>query len=47
VHTLNGTAVTARVLLAIMENRQEEDGSWSVPEVLEQFGAAGSVSRAN
>ena len=47
VHTLNGTAVTARVLLAIMENRQEEDGSWSVPEVLEQFGAPGSVSRAN
>jgi seryl-tRNA synthetase len=46
VHTLNGTAVTARVLLAIMENRQEEDGSWSVPEVLEQFGAPGSVSRA-
>jgi seryl-tRNA synthetase len=44
VHTLNGTAVTARVLLAIMENRQEEDGSWSVPEVLEQFGAPGQIS---
>jgi seryl-tRNA synthetase len=44
VHTLNGTAVTARVLLAIMENRQEEDGSWSVPEVLEQFGAPGKIS---
>jgi seryl-tRNA synthetase len=44
VHTLNGTAVTARVLLAIMENRQQEDGSWSVPEVLEQFGAPGKIS---
>ena len=44
VHTLNGTAVTARVLLAIMENRQEEDGSWSVPEVLEEFGAPGKIS---
>jgi seryl-tRNA synthetase len=39
VHTLNGTAVTARVLLAIMENRQEADGSWSVPPVLKEFGA--------
>jgi seryl-tRNA synthetase len=39
VHTLNGTAVTARFLLAIMENFQEEDGSYAVPEVLEPFGA--------
>ncbi|MEO8289516.1 MAG: serine--tRNA ligase [Gaiellaceae bacterium] len=39
VHTLNGTAVTARVLLAIMENFQEADGSWSVPDVLKEFGA--------
>jgi seryl-tRNA synthetase len=39
VHTLNGTAVTARVLLAIMENFQEADGSWSVPAVLKEFGA--------
>src|SRR5207247_2374344 len=30
VHTLNGTAVTARALIAIMENFQEEDGSISV-----------------
>jgi seryl-tRNA synthetase len=47
VHTLNGTAVTARVLLAIMENRQEEDGSWSVPEVLEQFGAPGKIAKTS
>jgi seryl-tRNA synthetase len=39
VHTLNGTAVTARFLLAIMENFQTEEGSYEVPEILEQFGA--------
>jgi seryl-tRNA synthetase len=39
VHTLNGTAVTARALIAIMENFQDEDGSIAVPEVLTEFGA--------
>jgi seryl-tRNA synthetase len=39
VHTLNGTAVTARLLLAIMENFQDEEGSYEIPSVLEQFGA--------
>ncbi len=39
VHTLNGTAVTARFLLAVMENLQEEGGSYAVPEVLERYGA--------
>jgi seryl-tRNA synthetase len=39
VHTLNGTAVTARLLLAIIENFQTEEGKYEVPEVLEQFGA--------
>jgi len=39
VHTLNGTAVTARALLAILENFQESDGSIAIPEVLWQFGA--------
>jgi seryl-tRNA synthetase len=39
VHTLNGTAVTARILLAIMENFQTPEGSFEVPEVLEHFGA--------
>src|SRR5207253_1263861 len=39
VHTLNGTAVTARAMLAIMENFQEEDGSISIPEALHEFGA--------
>jgi seryl-tRNA synthetase len=39
VHTLNGTAVTARVLLAIMENNQDSEGKWSAPAVLKEFGA--------
>ena len=39
VHTLNGTAVTARAMIAILENFQDEDGSVSVPEPLRAFGA--------
>jgi seryl-tRNA synthetase len=39
VHTLNGTAATARAMLAVLENFQEEGGSVSVPEVLAPFGA--------
>jgi seryl-tRNA synthetase len=39
VHTLNGTAVTARAMIAILENFQDEDGSISVPGPLHEFGA--------
>jgi seryl-tRNA synthetase len=39
VHTLNGTAMTARCLIALLENFQEEGGEIAVPEVLTQFGA--------
>jgi seryl-tRNA synthetase len=39
VHTLNGTAVTARALIAVVENYQQEDGSVAVPPVLKEFGA--------
>jgi seryl-tRNA synthetase len=39
VHTLNGTAVTARAMIAIMENFQEEDGSISIPDPLHELGA--------
>ncbi len=39
VHTLNGTGATARALLAIMENFQDEGGVVAVPDVLQQFGA--------
>jgi seryl-tRNA synthetase len=40
VHTLNGTAVTDRAVLAILENFQGE-----VPDVLREFGAPERVSR--
>jgi seryl-tRNA synthetase len=39
VHTLNGTAVTARALLAIVENFQDEGGRVAVPEALVDYGA--------
>ena len=37
VHTLNGTAVTGRWLIAILENYQRDDGSISVPEALQPY----------
>jgi seryl-tRNA synthetase len=43
VHTLNGTAVTARVMIAVLENFQEEGGAVSVPEVLVGFGAPARI----
>ncbi len=43
VHTLNGTGATARALLSIMENFQDEDGSVTVPEVLRRFGAPATI----
>jgi seryl-tRNA synthetase len=39
VHTLNGTAVTGRAMLAIIENFQHADGSVSIPSPLHEFGA--------
>jgi len=39
VHTLNGTAMTARWLIALMENFQDESGAIAVPSVLTEFGA--------
>jgi seryl-tRNA synthetase len=39
VHTLNGTAVTARAMIAVLENFQDEDGAVDVPDVLVGFGA--------
>jgi len=39
-HTLNGTAVAVgRTLIAIMENRQQEDGSITLPQALVERGA--------
>ena len=39
VHTLNGTAVTGRTIIALLENGQREDGSVVFPEVLVRYGA--------
>jgi seryl-tRNA synthetase len=39
VATLNGTAVTARTMIALLENFQDEGGSVSVPEPLWEYGA--------
>jgi len=37
-HTLNGTAIAiGRMLIAIMENGQQKDGSIKIPEVLHKF----------
>ncbi len=44
VHTLNGTGITARALLSLMENFQDEGGAVTVPEVLHQFGAPKTIS---
>jgi seryl-tRNA synthetase len=46
VHTLNGTGVTARALLAIMENFQDADGRVAVPEVLWGYGAPKTLGGA-
>jgi seryl-tRNA synthetase len=39
VATLNGTAVTWRHMIALLENAQREDGTVAVPEVLQRWGA--------
>ncbi|MDA8322300.1 MAG: serine--tRNA ligase [Actinomycetota bacterium] len=43
VHTLNGTGATARALLSVMENFQDEGGKVAVPEVLRQYGAPAAI----
>lgn len=42
-HTLNGTAMTARFLIALMETFQEADGSVSVPAILLGHGAPARI----
>jgi len=38
VHTLNGTAIAmGRMLVAILENYQQKDGTVKVPEVLQKY----------
>jgi seryl-tRNA synthetase len=43
VHTLNGTAVTWRHLIALLENGQQDDGSVAIPEVLRRWGAPAAL----
>jgi seryl-tRNA synthetase len=43
VHTLNGTAVTARALLSVVENFQDERGVVRLPAVLQQYGAPPAI----
>jgi seryl-tRNA synthetase len=43
-HTLNGTAVTARALLSVMENFQDGSGAVAVPEVLVRYGAPAQLT---
>jgi seryl-tRNA synthetase len=40
VHTLNGTAcAVGRTIIALIENRQESDGSFTLPNTLHRYGA--------
>jgi seryl-tRNA synthetase len=45
-HTLNGTGATARALLSVMENFQDEHGVIAVPEVLRRYGAPATLGAA-
>jgi seryl-tRNA synthetase len=45
-HTLNGTAMTARFLVAILECFQDEGGSVAVPEALQRLGAPTRLNRS-
>jgi seryl-tRNA synthetase len=44
VHTLNGTAVAVgRTMIALIENRQERDGAFTLPNALQPYGAPGKI----
>jgi seryl-tRNA synthetase len=45
VHTLNGTAVAVgRTIIALIENRQERDGSFTLPNILHSYGSPERIS---
>jgi seryl-tRNA synthetase len=46
-HTLNGTAVTWRHMIALLENGQQDDGTVVLPDVLTKFGAPATLSAAS
>ncbi|MCJ8330907.1 MAG: serine--tRNA ligase [Lentisphaeria bacterium] len=47
VHTISSTAVTDRVVCAIMESYQQEDGSILIPEVLQPFCGFDKIEAGN
>ncbi|HSS32457.1 MAG TPA: serine--tRNA ligase [Solirubrobacterales bacterium] len=45
VHTLNGTAVAVgRTIIALIENRQERDGGFTLPNILHQYGCPDRIA---
>jgi seryl-tRNA synthetase len=45
VHTLNGTAVAVgRTMIALMENRQDRDGGFTLPKTLHSYGSPERIS---
>ncbi len=45
VHTLNGTAcAVGRTIIALIENRQESDGGFTLPKTLHQYGAPDRIA---
>jgi seryl-tRNA synthetase len=45
VHTLNGTAITARAMLALLENFQDDGGAVAIPDALVELGAPKRLGR--
>jgi seryl-tRNA synthetase len=44
VHTLNGTAVAVgRTMIALIENRQDRDGGFTLPSILQSYGAPDKI----
>jgi seryl-tRNA synthetase len=46
VHTLNGTAVTGRHIIALLENGQREDGTIAMPAALHAYGVPPALQSA-
>jgi len=45
VHTLNGTAcAVGRTIIALMENRQDGDGGFSLPKTLQEYGSPDTIA---
>ena len=46
VHTLNGTAVAVgRTMIALIENRQDRDGGFTLPSILHSYGAPEKIGQ--